>query len=93
VANGASGWSNLYSVVGPRDALVALLGTTDFRFEDHGQQVLADGTLSLTAYATDAAAAAASAAQPGVTITLLLTGDQRLAQAQDVIASLGEGNV
>jgi hypothetical protein len=93
MATGTSGWSNLYSVTGTRDALTALLGIQDFTFDDHGQFVLEDGTLSLTAYATDAGAAAAQAAQPGVTITLVLTGDQLKQQAEDEIAGRDGGPV
>jgi hypothetical protein len=82
MANGSSGWPNVYSVSGARDAVTALLSVQDFLFEDHGQLVLDDGTLALVAYATDAAAAAAMAAQPTVTITLMLTGDQMYQRAQ-----------
>lgn len=92
MANG-SGWANMYSVTGTRDALTALLGIADFKFDDHGQSVLEDGTLSLTAFATDEAAAAAQAAQPGVTITLVLTGDQMKQQAEDEIAGRDGGGV
>jgi hypothetical protein len=84
--NGSSGWPNLYSVSGTRDALTALLDIPDLLFEDHGQFVRDDGTLAATAYATDAAAAAAAAAQPTVTMTLLLTGDQMYQRAQAEIA-------
>jgi hypothetical protein len=84
--NGSSGWPNLYAVSGSRDAVTALLAIPDFLFEDHGQFVLDDGTLALTAYATDAAAAAAIAAQPTVAIKLVLSGDEMYQRAQAEIA-------
>jgi hypothetical protein len=93
MANGSSGWPNLYTVSGTSDAVTALLSVPDFLFEDHGQLVLDDGTLSLMAYATDAAAAAAMAAQPTVTITLFLTGDQMYQRAQTQIAGRDGGGV
>lgn len=91
--NGSSGWPSLYTVSGTRDAVTALLGIPDLLFEDHGQFVQDDGTLSLTAYATDAAAAAATTAQPTVTITLMLTGDQMYQRAQTEIAGRDGGGV
>ncbi len=74
----AGTWPNVYAVNGTLDALAALIDLDDWRFDDHGQITLDDGTISLTAYATDAAAAAAQAAQPSVTIQLIFTGDQMM---------------
>ncbi len=85
--NGSSGWPNLYSVNGPPAALAALLAIPGITFDDHGQFVLPDGTLALTAYATSDAVTAAQAAQPGVTIELVLTGDQLQQQREAEIAS------
>ena len=72
MANG-SDWPNIYCVSGSRDALMALVDIAGFSFDEHGQHVLDDGTLSCTAYATDAAAAIV-AGKPGVEITLIRTG-------------------
>jgi hypothetical protein len=80
-------WPNLYAVTGTRDALTALIDLDDWRFDDHGQVLNDDSTLSLMAYATDAAAAAAQAAQPSVTIELIATGDQLMQQIEDDIAT------
>lgn len=92
MANGDTNWPNLYSVQGSRDALIALMDLDGWRFDDHGQVVLDDGnTISLMAYATDAAAAAAQAAQPTVTIELLFTGDQMLQRIQTDIENRAEG--
>jgi hypothetical protein len=81
----AGSWPNLYAVNGTPDALTALNDLDDWRFDDHGQVTLDDGTIALTAYGTDAAAEAALAAQPSVTIELIFTGDQMMQRIDDDI--------
>jgi len=81
------GWPNVYTIVGSADALSELSDIADFRIEDHGIVTLDDGTLSLTAYATPAAAQTAS--ERGVTITLLISGDDLENQLAAEFASRG----
>lgn len=64
-----------FSIVCTRESLDALVAIPDLLFDDHGQSVLDDGTLSSAAYATDVAAATA-ASQAGVTVTLIATSDE-----------------
>jgi hypothetical protein len=71
----SSSGRSIFSIVCTRESLDALVAIPDLLFDDHGQSVLDDGTLSLAAYATDAAAAAA-ASQAGVTVTLIATSDE-----------------
>jgi|GEM_PF-2487941 len=65
-------WPDVIEVVGPRDVVAGLSDIDGLLLDDHGQRLLDDEQLKVTAYATEAAADAVR--ERGCTVSLVISG-------------------